>query len=93
MVIVVEKTIGVTKAREEFRRIVDNVQYQGDKYVINRHGKPAVAVVPIQVYENWKLQRKRLFDLMRDVQAANPEADPDEVMQDVLAAQQAVRTQ
>ncbi len=88
-----EKIIGVTKAREEIRKIVDEVQYQGDKYVINRHGKPAVAVVPVHVYENWKEQRKRLFDLISEVQAANPEADPDEVMQDVLAAQQAIRTQ
>ncbi len=87
-----EKIIGVTKARDEFRKIVDEVQYRGDKYVINRHGKPAVAVVPVQVYENWKQQRNRLFDLINEVQAANPEADPDEVMQDVLAAQQAVRT-
>ncbi len=86
-----EKVIGVTEAREQFRAIVDEVQYQGDKYVINRHGKPAVAVVPIQVYENWKQQRKRLLELLHDVQAANPDAQPDEVMQDVLAAQQAMR--
>lgn len=86
-----EKTIGVTKARDEFRRIVDGVQYQGDKYVIKRHGRPAVAVVPIQVYENWKRQRARLVELISEVQAANPDADPDEVMHDVLAAQQATR--
>jgi len=86
-----EKVIGVTKARDEFRKIVDEVLYQGDKYVINRHGKPAVAVVPVQVYENWKQQRKRLFELISEVQAANPEADPDVVMQDVVAAQRVVR--
>ena len=86
-----EKVIGVTKARDEFRKIVDEVLYQGDKYVINRHGKPAVAVVPVQVYENWKQQRKRIFELISEVQAANPEADPDVVMQDVVAAQRVVR--
>lgn len=88
-----EKTIGVTRARDEFRRIVDGVQYQGNKYVIERHGKPAVAVVPIQVYEAWKQQRARLVELINEVQAANPDADPDRVMQDVLAAQQATRQQ
>lgn len=86
-----EKSIGVTKAREEFRRIVDQVQFRGDKYVINRHGKPAVALVPIQVYENWKQQRKRLLELIAEVHAANPNADPEEVMKDVLAAQQEIR--
>lgn len=88
-----EKSIGVTKARDQFRSIVDQVQYRGDKYVINRHGKPAVAVVPVEIYENWKKQRIRLLEIIHEVQVANPDANPDEVMQDVLAAQQAVRTQ
>ncbi|MCP4424115.1 MAG: type II toxin-antitoxin system Phd/YefM family antitoxin [Chloroflexi bacterium] len=88
-----EKIIGVTKARDELRTIVDEVQYRGDKYVINRHGRPAVAVVPVQIYENWKKQRQRLFELINEVQAANPDADADEVMQDVLEAQRAIRVQ
>lgn len=88
-----EKTVGVTRAREQFRSILDEVQYQGDKYVIRRHGKPAVAVVPVEIYENWKQQRQTLIELIQEVQSANPDADPDEVMQDVLEAQQAVRRQ
>ena len=88
-----EKSIGVTKARDTFRTIVDEVQYHGDKYVISRHGKPAVAIVPLQIYEKWKQERKEFFDLIREVQAANLDADPDEVMRDVLEAQQAVRAE
>lgn len=88
-----EKSIGVTKARDQFRSIVDEVQYRGDKYVINRHGKPAVAVVPVEIYENWKKQRMRLLALIQEVQEANPDADPEEVMRDVLEAQQAIRSQ
>jgi prevent-host-death family protein len=88
-----EKEIGATQARDKFSSIIDEVQHQGDKYVISRHGKPAVAVVPMQVYESWKQQRERLLTLIREVQAANPDADPDEVMEDVLEAQQAIRIQ
>lgn len=91
LVRLMEKQIGATKARDMLRNILDEVQYQGDKYIINRHGEPAVAVVPIQIYENWKQQRKRLLELIREVQEANEDADPDEVMAEVLAAQQAVR--
>ena len=86
-----EKVLGVTKAREKFKTILDEVQYSGDKYLINRHGEPAAAIVPVQIYENWKQQRQRLIELIQDVQSANQDADPDEVMQDVLAAQQATR--
>jgi hypothetical protein len=37
--------------------------------------------------------RKRFFETVRQIQKANLEADPDEVMDDVLKAQQAVRTE
>lgn len=72
-----EKTLGVTKAREKFGDLVEQVQYQGDTYIINRNGKPAAAVVPIAVYENWKKERDAFFDLIRKAQQ---EADlsPDE---------------
>jgi prevent-host-death family protein len=92
LVRLMEKQIGATKARDMLRNILDEVQYKGDKYIIKRHGEPAVAVVPIQIYENWKQQRKRLLELIREVQEANEDADPDEVMAEVLAAQQAVRS-
>ena len=86
-----EKLVGATEARDRLRRILDEVQYQGDKYIIERHGQPAVAVVPIEIYERWKQQRKRLLELVQEVQEANTGAEADEVMKEVLAAQQAVR--
>ena len=67
--------------------------HPGDKYVVNRHGEPAAAIVPLEVYENWEKQRQRLLELIREVQSANEEIDPDRVMADVLDAQQAVRGQ
>ncbi len=87
-----EKELGITQAREELSNIVEQVQYQGDSYIISRHGKPAAAIVPIEVYKKWKLQRQALFDAIRAIQEANRDADPDEVMQDVLQAQQEIRS-
>jgi prevent-host-death family protein len=86
-----ERVLGITKARQEFSNVVEQVQYQGNSYVISRHGKPAAAVVPVEVYESWRRQRQALFDAVRKIQEANKDADPDEVMQDVLEAQQAIR--
>lgn len=63
-----ERMLGITKAREGFSHIIEQVQYRRDNYIISRHGKPAAAVVPIEVYENWKRQREELFDLFRQMQ-------------------------
>ena len=38
-------------------------------------------------------QREALFQLMREIQAANAEADPTQVECDILAAQQSLRAQ
>ncbi len=56
-----EEVLGVTQARTEFSNLIERVPHQGDAYVIQRHGKPAAAVVPIQVYEAWKRQRGEFF--------------------------------
>ena len=47
-----ERNLGVTEAREKFSEIIEKVQYQGDAFVINRHGKPAAAVV-VLVMAGW----------------------------------------
>lgn len=86
-----EKKLGISEARKQISEMVDDVQYGGDQYVIERNGQPAAAVVPIEVYEHWKRERKAMFDAIREMQAVNEGADPDQVMRDVLEAQQAVR--
>ena len=63
-----EKLLGITEAREKFGNVVEQVQYQGNAYIIQRHGKPAAAIVPIEVYESWKKERKAFFDLIRQIQ-------------------------
>ena len=83
-----EKELGVTEARREFSAIVDRVQHEGDTYIVNRHGKPAAAVVPMQVYESWKRQRDEFFDLVRKAQqraGLEPE-DADRLAAEAVAA-------
>lgn len=63
-----EKVLGITQARAEFSVLVEQVQHQGDAYIIERHGKPAAAVVPVQVYEAWKKQRAQFFEFIRQAQ-------------------------
>lgn len=90
---IVEKQMNITQVRDALGNIVDEVQYQNNKYIILRHGKPAVAVVPLHVYESWKSNRERLFGLIKQMQESSGKGDPDEIMALVLEAQQAVRAE
>jgi prevent-host-death family protein len=87
-----EKKLGVTEARREFSTIVERVQHEGDTYIVSRHGRPAAAVVPVQVYESWKRQRDEFFELIRKAQH-QADLDPEEADRLVAEAVAAVRAQ
>jgi len=86
-----ERRLSITEARKQLAHIVDRVKHKGENYVIVRHGQPAAAIVPIDAYLRWKEEREELFGTIRKIQAANPNAEPDQVMQDVLEAQSSIR--
>lgn len=83
-----ERGINVAKAREKFSDLVEQVQYQGDTYIITRHGKPAVALVPIEVYENWKRERAAFFESLRQSQqrAVLPPEEADRLASEAVVA-------
>lgn len=57
-----EKTVGAFEARRQFGKIIKQVAGQGDRYVVEYHGAPAVVVVPLALYEQWKRRREAFFD-------------------------------
>lgn len=86
-----EEKMNIIQVRNTLGTLVDDVQYQNKKYIIVRYGKPAVAIVPLHVYENWKSSRERLFGLSKQMQESGGSNDPDEIMDLVLEVQQSVR--
>lgn len=85
-----EKTLGVTKARELLRKIGDAVKYQGEKYIIERDGEPAVAIVPLAIYQEWKRNRQELIATITAFQESSGDNDPDAMMELALEAQEAI---
>ena len=45
-----ERTIGAFDARRQFGKVLNDVIAKGDQYVVERHGEPIAAVVPIHIY-------------------------------------------
>ena len=86
----VEKTIGAFEARRQFGRILQGVLTHGDTYLVERNGAAVAAVVPLDVYEQWKRRREAFFD---ELETAAGRADLTPAAADALAneAVQAVR--
>lgn len=85
------KCLGVTQVRQNLAEIIDDVRTKGDTYVVLRHREPVAAVVPLTVYEQWRASRAALFDTIREIQSYHPDADPDEVLREVIRAQRELR--
>ena len=46
------KTISALKARQTLGQVMNEVALKGDDYIIERAGKPLVAVIPIEKYQS-----------------------------------------
>lgn len=88
-----ERTIGAFDARRQFGKVLNEVVAHRDRYVVERHGEPIAAVIPIELYEQWKRSRTAFFDRMeatgQRVNLAEEEAET--LVQEAIAAVRAER--
>lgn len=57
-----EKIIGITKARNNIKEIIDNIMDNNEKYIITRDTSPEAAIISYSDYLNFK-------EIMRQLQA------------------------
>ena len=70
------KTISALKARQNLGQVMNEVALKGDEYIIERAGKPLVAVIPMERYQSLQKDLDEFFeslDMMRgDIKKENP---------------------
>lgn len=88
-----EKVIAAFEARRQFGKVLNDVSAKGDKFVVERHGEPIAALVPIEVYDQWKRQREEFFDRWEAVarRVDLPEEEAMELARDAVQAVRAAR--
>jgi prevent-host-death family protein len=85
------KTINAVRARGNLGRILEEVYYRGDEYIIERAGKPMAAVVPIEQYEQWHKEREEFFAFIDEVRERNRGVDQEALARDVADAVRSAR--
>ncbi len=85
-----EKSIAAFEARRNFGKILQEVTAKGDKFVVERHGEPIAAVVPIRIYQQWKKEREGFFAQMQEI-AERVNLSPEEADRLATKAVKAVR--
>jgi prevent-host-death family protein len=87
-----ERTISAFEARRSFGKVLDDVVVRGDRLIVERHGSPVAAVVPIAEYARWKRDRDAFFDRLEEI-AGRAGMPPDAAEKLVGAAIEDVRKQ
>jgi prevent-host-death family protein len=63
------KRISALKARQNLGQVMNEVALKGDDYIIERAGKPLVAVIPIRKYESLRQELDEFFESLSKMRA------------------------
>jgi prevent-host-death family protein len=86
-------TIGAREARAQFADLLGRVHYRGETVIVERSGKPMVAVIPIDLYQQLMAEREARFRVIDRIHNRLPDRPEAEVEQDVAEAIAAVRAE
>jgi len=83
--------IGAREARRRFADLLGRVGYGGEVAIVERSGKPMVALIPVEVYEQLVAEREARFQILERLRSKLPAIPEEEVENDVSQAVEAVR--
>jgi prevent-host-death family protein len=75
------KTISTQTLKTHVGEVVDSVRLRGDRYIIERRGKPVAAIVPLSVNEADERRRKRFFDMVDAIRQRTRDVPPEVIDQ------------
>jgi len=84
------KTISAMKARKNLGQIMNEVSIRSDSYIIERNGKPLVAIVPVSFLEEQELKKKGFLNLLDKAQS-NSNVTEEDLQNDIREAIKEVR--
>lgn len=85
------KRMTAKEARARLAEILGAVHYGKDTVIVEKQGKPMVAVVDIALYEKLMAEREAHFKVFDEIRARNLDKTPEEVERDVTEAIAEVR--
>ncbi|MBI3781210.1 MAG: type II toxin-antitoxin system Phd/YefM family antitoxin [candidate division NC10 bacterium] len=86
------KKMSAKEARDRFAEVLGQVHYGKDTVIVEKQGKPMVAVIDVERYGRLVKAWNEPFRVLDRIRAKNRDKDPDQVQKDVAEARTEVRT-
>ena len=83
--------VGAREARQRFADLLGRVGYGKEVAIVERSGKPMMALIPIELYDQLVAEREARFDILDRIRARLPELSEEEIERDVNQAIAEVR--
>ena len=83
--------VGAREARQRFADLLGRVGYGKEVAIVERSGKPMMALIPIELYDQLVAEREARFQVIDRIRARLPEISEEEIEQDVNRAITEVR--
>lgn len=85
------KRISAGDARAQFAEILGMVRFGKETVIVEKQGKPVVAIIDIDLYQRWQEEREARLKVFDEVRSKSRRKTPEEVEKDVGEAVSEVR--
>ena len=85
------RRMGAREARNRFADLMGGVYYGKQAVIIDRSGRPMVAMIPVEAYQQLVAERDARFEVLERIRSRLPDVSAEEVECDVAEAVAAVR--
>ena len=62
------KRISAIKVRQNLGQVMNEVALKEDEYIVERAGKPLVAIIPIDQYQRLRGEKEEFFKMVAEIQ-------------------------
>ena len=70
------KKISALKVRQNLGQVMNEVALRGDEYIVERAGKPLVAIIPIEKYRAMQVDVDAFYESRGEMGASSKDEDP-----------------
>ena len=85
------KKVSAIKVRQNLGQVMNEVALKSDEYIVERAGKPLVAIIPIEKYLSMKKERDEFFRMYEALQAEAAGGDGVDIDREIEEAVKAAR--
>jgi len=85
------KKVSAIKVRQNLGQVMNEVALKSDEYIVERAGKPLVAIIPVEKYLSMKKERDEFFHIYEALQAETAKGEKEGIDRDIEEALKAAR--